>query len=138
MYLFDTDILSHLAKRRRSSILIERLRSTPPAAQFTSAVTVGEIYAGIYRTETRASLLRYYEERVFPQLTVLDYERESAKVFGWIKSVLEKQGRPRSDADLQIAAIAVQHHLTLVTGNVKHFKGIAGLAVENWFEPARD
>lgn len=135
MYLFDTDILSQLAKKKRSDVLIDRLRSTPQAAQFTSAVTVGEIYAGIYKTETRASLLRFYEERVFPQLMVLDYNRESARVFGWIKSVLERQGHPRSDTDLQIAAIAVQHHLTLVTGNAKHFKGIPGLAVENWLEP---
>ena len=135
MYLFDTDILSALAKKRRSEGLIERLRSTPQPAQFTSAVAVGEIYAGIYKAETRASLLRFYEERVFPQLTILDYDRESARLFGWTKSFLERQGRPRSDADLQIAAIALQHHLTLVTGNVQHFKGIPGLAVENWLEP---
>jgi predicted nucleic acid-binding protein len=136
MFLFDTDILSTLAKKKRPEVLIDRLRSTPRPEQHTSAITVGEIYAGIYKAEIRSGLLRFYEERVFPQLTVLDYDCGSARIFGWIKSALEKQGHPRSDLDLQIAAIAVQHRLTLVTENVKHFRGIPGLTVENWLEPA--
>jgi predicted nucleic acid-binding protein len=35
---------------------------------------------------------------------------------------------------LRIAAVALQHGLTIVTGNVRHFSGIPGLAVENWLE----
>jgi len=33
---------------------------------------------------------------------------------------------------LRIAAIAIQHHFALITGNVRHFKSIPGLKVENW------
>jgi tRNA(fMet)-specific endonuclease VapC len=47
---------------------------------------------------------------------------------------LEERGFTRSEPDLRIAAIALQHGLTVVTGNVRHFAGISGLAVENWLE----
>ena len=38
----------------------------------------------------------------------------------------------KSEPDLRIAAIAIQHTLTLISGNTKHFERIPGLDVENW------
>jgi tRNA(fMet)-specific endonuclease VapC len=38
----------------------------------------------------------------------------------------------RFEADLQIAAVAIANNLTLVSGNIKHYRGIPGLRVENW------
>jgi hypothetical protein len=59
---------------------------------------------------------------------------ESARRFGRLKASLEARGQPRSEPDLRIAAIALQHRMTIVTGNARHFAGIPGLAVENWLE----
>ena len=153
MYLFDTDVLSHLAKQRRSERLMERLAETPQAAQFTSAVNTAEIYYGLRRMEgregtrtrtigrdgegaqtNRAEILRgFFEEQVFPQLTILPFDEECAPIYGRIKAALERKGQPRYEPDLQIAAIALRHGLTVVTGNVRHFYGVPGLTVENWF-----
>jgi predicted nucleic acid-binding protein len=135
MYLFDTDVLSQIAKRRRPEALMSRLARTPRASQHTSAVNVAEIYYGVFRAEGREGLLRYFEDQVFPKLSILPFDRESALIYGRIKSGLERSGRPRFEPDLQIAAIALQHRLTVVTGNVRHFTGIAGLKVENWLVP---
>jgi predicted nucleic acid-binding protein len=132
MYLFDTDILSQVAKKRRPEALMSRLARTPLASQYTSAVNAAEIYYGIFRAENRASLLPFFEEQVFPRLTILPFDRESALIYGRLKSGLERSGRPRFEPDLQIAAIAIRHRLTVVTGNVRHFAGIPGLKVENW------
>ena len=46
-------------------------------------------------------------------------------------------GRPLADADLQIAATALHHGLRLVTGNLKHFRRVPGLAVEPVLADAR-
>ena len=46
----------------------------------------------------------------------------------------ERRGTPIGDADLRIASIALDRDLTVVTGNVRHFKKVPGLAVENWLE----
>jgi predicted nucleic acid-binding protein len=139
MYLFDTDILSQLAKKRRSETLMTKLADTPLAAQFTSAVNVAEIYHGIFRLEsgdgTRESLLEFFDGQVFPRLTILPFEREDARVYGRLRASLERKGRPRFEPDLQIAAIALRNRLTVVTGNVRHFAGIPGLKVENWLSP---
>ena len=132
MYLFDTDVLSQLAKQQRPDTLMSKLGRTPLASQFTSAVNAAEIYYGILRKEGLESLLRFYDDQVFPQLTILPFDRESALIYGRLKSGLERSGRPRFDPDLQIAAIAIRHRLIVVTGNVRHFAGIPGLKVENW------
>jgi len=134
MYLFDTDILSFIAKKYRPESLMARLARTPRASQYTSAVNVAEIYYGLLRVDSRESLLRLFEDQVFPRLTVLPFDQESATIYGRLKAGLERKGRPRFEPDLQIAAIALQHHLTVITGNVRHFAGIPGLKVENWLE----
>jgi tRNA(fMet)-specific endonuclease VapC len=133
MYLFDTDVLSHVLKKRRSAALMERLKATPQASQFTSAVNLAEIYFGVFRKEGRADLLRYYEDEIFSRLTILPFDRESARIFGRIKAEIEQKGLPRFEADLQIAAVAIANNLILVSGNTRHYSGIPGLRVENWF-----
>ena len=136
MYLFDTDVLGQLSKRRRPGGLMARLAATPTAAQFTTAINAAEIYHGIFRREGRdgsaEGLLEFFDGHVFPRLTILPFEREDAKAYGRLKAALERKGRPRFEPDLQIAAIAVRHRLTVVTGNARHFAGIPGLKVENW------
>jgi tRNA(fMet)-specific endonuclease VapC len=132
MYLFDTDIVSHVLKKRRAAALMARLKATPQAAQFTSAVNVAEIYFGVLRRQGREDLLRCYEDEVFPRLTILPFDRESARIFGRIKSELERQGLTRFEPDLQIVSIAIQHKLILITGNERHYENIPGLVVENW------
>ncbi|MBN1939497.1 MAG: PIN domain-containing protein [Candidatus Aminicenantes bacterium] len=138
MYLFDTDVLSTLAKKRRPENLTARLAATPAAAQFTTAISVAEISYGLFRLEERDGagdshgLLVFFETQVFPRLTILPFETEDAWVYGRLKASLERRGRPRFEPDLQIASIALRHRLTVVTANVRHFQGISGLRLENW------
>lgn len=113
-----------------------RLAAIPAAAQFTTAVNVAEIHYGLSRNEVAAGarerLLAYFEEQVFPRLSVLPFEIEDARACGRLKASLERKGRPRFEPDLQIAAIALRRRLTVLTGNTRHFAGIPGLRVENW------
>lgn len=132
MYLFDTDVISHVLKKRRSAALMARLEATPRAAQFTSTVNAAEIFFGVLRKEGRKDLLRCYEEEIFPRLTILPFDWECARIFGRIKADLERRGLSRFEPDLQIASTALAYKLTLVTGNAKHYDGIPGLRVENW------
>ena len=138
MYLFDTDVLSTLAKRRRPAALLNRLARVPKNAQFTTAVNCAEICFGLFSMEAapdaREKLLAFFEEQVFPRLTILPFDAECSRVYGRLKASLKRKGRPRFEPDLQIASMALRSGLTLVTGNVRHFAGIPGLRVENWFQ----
>jgi predicted nucleic acid-binding protein len=132
MFLFDTDTISQILKRTPSSTLLARLAAVPPEQQFTSAITVGEMAYGAYRSPSPEPLLRQLEERVWPNVRVLPFDRPAAETYGRLRAELERAGTPLSEPDLRIASIALTHDLTVVTGNVRHFARVSGLRVENW------
>ena len=132
MYLFDTDTLSQVVRRAPSPGLLSRLASVPVDQQFTSAVTVGEMVYGAYRSQRREYLLRQLEERLWPNIRILPFNLRAAETYGRLRAELEQAGTPLSEPDLRIAAIALTHDLTVVTGNVRHFSRIPGLRVETW------
>ena len=129
-YLFDTDAISEVLKPRPSPTYVEWLAVVPRAEQFCSAVSVGELYRGAFRSPGRERHLRNIEGRVLPAVTVLPYDSGCARTYGRIAALLQEHGRRLADADLQIAATALQHGLQLVTGNLRHFERIPGLTIK--------
>jgi len=136
-YLFDTDAISEVLRPRPLQAYSSWLREIPRDAQFTSAVTVGELFRGAYRSAARERHLRNIEDRVLPAVTILPYDLAVARVFGQIRAELERTGNILPDADLQIAATAVYHNLELVTGNLRHFGRIPGLRLNDVLARAR-
>jgi len=136
-YLFDTDAISEVLKPRPAAGYVRWLAAIPREEQFTSAVVVGELYKGAFRSSAAARHLENVEKRVLPAVTVLSYDVAAARVYGQVRAHLESAGRPLADADLQIAATALVHDLELVTGNVKHFKRVPGLRISPVLADAR-
>lgn len=126
-YLFDTDAVSELLRPRPALPYIRWLSIIPREEQFTSAVVVGELFQGAYRSPARDRHLANIENRILPAVTVLVYDTATARVFGQIRAYLEHQGRRLPDSDLQIAATALYHGLIVVTGNVRHFQRVPGI-----------
>lgn len=132
MYLFDTDVLSQILRRSPSAELLARFASVQPDHQFTSAVTVGEMVYGAYRSDRPDYFLNLLRDRVWPNVSVLPFDTPAAETYGRMRAELEEAGTPLAEPDLRIAAIALTHDLIMVTGNVRHFARVPGLAVENW------
>jgi len=128
-YLFDTDAISELLRPRPLQIYLDWLITVPREEQFTSAVVIGELYKGAYRSQARQRHLDNIETRILPAVTALPYDVATAKVFGQIRAKLEESGTILPDADLQIAATAIYHDLELVSGNLRHFSRIAKLKI---------
>lgn len=128
-YLFDTDAISELLKPQPAAGYVRWLAAVPREEQFTSAVVVGELYKGAFRSSAVARHLENIEKRVLPAVTVLSYDAAAARVYGEVRARLEVEGRPLADADLQIAATALVHDLELVTGNARHFKRVPLLRI---------
>lgn len=132
-YLFDTDTLSELLRRAPSTTLLRRMAATPVDDQATSSITAGELWYGAYRVRDHAADLAGRIERTLqPNLPVLAFDIDAAKIYGGLRADLERAGTPIGDADMRIAAIALAHELTVVTGNVRHFERVRDLPVENW------
>ena len=136
-FLFDTDAVSELLKPRPLARYVDWIRTVPREDQFTSAVTVGELYKGAFRSAARERHLANIEQRVLPAVTVLPYDVATARKFGEIRAALERAGTILADADLQIAATAIHHGLELVTGNLRHFERVSGLLVNRALADAR-
>jgi predicted nucleic acid-binding protein len=136
-YLFDTDAISELLRPRPLQPYLDWLRSIPRENQFTSAVTVGELFKGAYRSSARERHLKNIEDRVLPAVTALPFDVSVARVFGKVRAHLEQTGNILPDADLQIAATALYHDLELVTGNVRHFERIPDLRINRILATSR-
>jgi len=136
-YLFDTDAISELLRRRPASAYIKWLLKVPREEQFTSAVVIGELYKGAYRSQARERHLANIENRILPSVTILPYDLGCAKVFGEVRRYLEEIGTILPDADIQIAATAIYHGLELITGNLRHFQRIKNLKINTILSESR-
>lgn len=136
-YLFDTDAISEVWRPRPLQAYLRWLEGIPLESQYASAVSIGELYKGAFRSSNPNRYLTYIEERLLPNVTVLPYDIAVAKVFGKVRSVLEVQGKVLEDSDLQIAATAIFHGLELLTGNVAHFARVPGLKLNESLAKAR-
>lgn len=121
-----------------TNILIALLAGEPPVVAaarvavgvFIPAIALGELYYGALKSGRPAENI----ERVSALATVavvLPCDAATAPVYGRLKATLRAKGAPIPENDLWIAALAVQHNLTLVTRDV-HFSGIPDLALESW------
>ena len=122
MFLIDTDVLSALRRRERHPEAVRWLEAQRTADLYLSAVTIGEIERGIAQQQRRdpsfARELSIWLDRVLAWYgdRVLDLDVPTARRWGRLSGDL---GHER--ADLIIAATALEHGLTVVTRNVKHF-----------------
>ncbi len=136
-YLFDTDAISELLRSKPAPRYVEWLRTVAREDQYTSAVVIGELFKGAFRSPARDRHLRSFEDRVLPAVTTLPYDAATARVYGQVQARLEGEGAVLADADVQIAATAIYHGLELVTGNVRHFRRIPGLTLNTILAESR-
>ena len=132
MYLFDTDIITHIFKKRPSPTLLSRLAKIPRRAQYISTITISEIVYGAMKSSHPDKHLRNLEEILLPAVNISSFNAKAAYLCGQLRADLEKQGTPLDLADLEIAAIALANDFTLVTANTRHFERISRLRIENW------
>ena len=131
VYCFDTDILAAVLRRDPPLRLIRRLAVTPPAQQFTTSITYGEMIYGAAKRGS-AALADRIRALLHHAVTVLPFDDAAAERYGHLRAGLEADGMPLAEPDLRIAAIALSRSLTLVTANTRHFDRITGLTLENW------
>ncbi|AFY45238.1 type II toxin-antitoxin system VapC family toxin [Nostoc sp. PCC 7107] len=133
--LGNTEILTHLAELESSFIA-------------TGVIVQGELIDMAERSQKRESnliLVKNFLQGIY----IYNIDQETANIYGQIKSDLFKQFAPKEknkrrktkitdlgfgENDLWIAAIALQHNLTLVSADsdFKRIQEIKALSVESW------
>lgn len=133
--LLDTDILSEVMRARNPAVLGQAQAYLAVFGRLTlSTVTIMEIIKGFHKLERHDAVRRFLEG--LPSSEVLDFTMPAAVIAGRIYGDLERAGQPIGRADPMIAAIAIQHNLSLATGNIEHYQRIQKLGyhlrTENW------
>lgn len=132
MYLFDTDIITHVFKKNPSQKLLAKLAETPRQDQHISTITISEIVYGAWKSAQPKRHLDNLEKVLLPAVNIVTFDAKAAYVCGAVRARLEREGNCLALADLEIAAIAIANDLTLVSGNLRHFARIHELRAENW------
>lgn len=132
LVLLDTDVLSEVVKGKRPGAVETAERYLEEHFRLTfSAITLYEIERGLTAKRSAKLMARFdvmlRSSDVLP-LTI-DVLRRAARLW----ATAARQGRARNDADLLIAATALEHELPLVTGNRSHFEWIEELKLETWW-----
>jgi tRNA(fMet)-specific endonuclease VapC len=141
MILLDTDHLSILinAKAAKHRELDERLRSSNDKTIAASIVSLEEqcrgwlaqinrlpkIHDQIHAYERLRNLFHYYGE-----WEIVPFDADAADTF----NRLRKQKVRIGTQDLKISAIALVNDALLLSANLRDFKKVPGLRVENWLE----
>jgi tRNA(fMet)-specific endonuclease VapC len=129
--LLDTDILSEILKQKHRTVVQKASEYLQEHQQFAfSSMTRYEVVRGLKdkgATKQVQQFVRFCEHSLFLPITDAILDRTADL---WV--LARKKGLPRKDADLVIAATALEHERILVTGNTAHFAWIPGLVSENW------
>lgn len=133
MYILDTNVISAVRRPDRAPNVAAWLRGKAERDLFISVITLGEIERGVRQQEVRdpafANDLRAWLDRTVLLFSdrLLPFEAEDARIWGRLSAEIGHAG-----ADLMIAASALRHAATVVTGNVRDFAP-TGVALENPF-----
>ena len=128
-YLLDTNIVIYVLKRRPKEVL--DIFNANASRMAISSITLSELIYGAEKSLNTDKNLEAVEEFV-SHLEVLPYDAKASQHYGQIKAALEKKGQIIGENDINIAAHAISHGLILVSNNVREFKRVPNLALENW------
>ena len=135
MYLLDTNVVSELRRARPHGAVLAWMRSVDDADLNVSAVTLGELQAGVEITreqdQGKAQELQEWVDLVAASYKVLPMDGPAFRL--WATLIHRKSDTLNEDA--MIAAVARTHRLTVVTRNVGDFATF-GVAVLNPFRHA--
>ncbi len=127
--LVDTNVLNELVKRRPNAGVLAWAEQVRVLA--LSPVVIEEIHYGLsWRPNQRIS--KWFENFLAQHCQVLPITQQIAEGAGQLRGRLKAKGQSRSQADMLLAATALEHGLVLVSRNTRDFAG-CGISLLNPF-----
>ncbi|MDM3847927.1 MAG: type II toxin-antitoxin system VapC family toxin [Aphanizomenon gracile PMC638.10] len=136
-YLLDTCLISELVAKQPNQKVLDWVDAQIPETLYLSVITIGEIARGICKltpSKRKESLTTWLNETLPNRFEhrILTIDVSTMVLWGNLVGQLEQNGRPLPAMDSLIAAIALQHALSLVTRNEKDFAGTGVVIVNPW------
>lgn len=136
MIILDTNVLSEPTKASPSPVVRTWFSCQPARELYISTISVAEILIGVGRLPEgkRKDVLRAPVESMFAEFEgrILAFDEAAARDYANVDRERRAMGRPISQADAMIAAIARSHGATLATRNEAGFQGCGIRVVNPW------
>ena len=132
-HLLDTSVYCQPIKPRPLVSVQERWAGQGDDSLAVSTICEAELLYGLELKRSK-TLTALYEAVLKDRLAILPVDSGVARHFASLKAWAKINGRPVSDFDLLIAASARTHGLRLATLNIRDFRDLPGVAVEDWSE----
>ena len=135
-YLLDTNALSEVFKKSPNKNVVQWLDLTNEDEQYISVLTIAEIQKGISkldRSKRKNEMQLWFDHvRTRYHSRILSLEPNTAEIWGNLVGELERHGRILPLIDSFIAAIALEHDLTVVTRNTADFSAAKVATLNIW------
>ena len=129
-HLLDTDVLSAVMRQQSQVLAHARLYLGDHGRLTISLVTRYEVLRGLKAKNAQTQLAAF--DALCDTLEIVPLSDAIIRRASDIYAHLHQQGRLIEDADILIAATAIESGCVLVTNNESHFSRIPGLVIENW------
>jgi len=128
-YLLDTNTCIYIINRRPAQVF-DRFAGRRIGEIAISSITGAELAFGVAKSGSERN--RQALDKFLAPLEILPFDEAAMHRYGLLRSQLERQGQPIGALDLLIAGHALALDVTLVTNNLREFKRVSGLRLENW------
>lgn len=137
MIVLDTNVISELLRQKPDRAVEAWLADQPPASIFTTTITEAEILYGVRllpdgkrKTELLAAIEPIFAEDFAGR--VLPFDQDAADAYATIAVARRLAGRPISQFDAQVAAIAASRGAAIATRNVADFAEVGVPVINPW------
>src|SRR5688572_16486031 len=128
--MLDTNACVLLLNRSRPK-LAQRVLKTPARSIVVSAITAGELAFGAAKSR-RPGDARAELDVFLGAFALVGFDAPAVDAYSALRNDLERRGSPIGPLDTLIAAHAVSLDCTLVTNNLREFRRVRGLSIEDW------
>lgn len=137
MIILDTNVLSEVLKPVPDERVVRWMRAAPTTALSTTAICRAELLYGVLllpQGQRRARLAAAIDAIFDVELAgrILGFDSGAADAYALIASERRASGRPISQADAMIAAVARSHGAVLATRNSRDFQGCGIELIDPW------
>ena len=128
--MLDTNTCIAIIRRKPPQVL-KRFNAYKVGDIGISWVTLAELEFGVAKSQRTEQNQAALNDFILP-MEIANFDAETARVYGRVRALLEKNGTPIGSLDMMIGAHALAFGVTLATNNSRKFSRIKGLTMVDW------
>ncbi len=128
--LLDTNTCIYFLNRASEKV-VQQFKELSPSQIKLPSITVAELYYGAEKSKFKAKN-REKVKRFVSTFEIISFDEKVCTAYAKIRHSLERLGTPVGPMDLLISSIGLAYNFTVVTNNIKEFKRVKGLKLQNW------